>query len=227
MSESDGRGRQSRDRDREMGVLRSGRAASRWYEYVSNWYEPLVADVFWPERLQRKILARLDVGGRDRVLDVGCGTGLTSQYLGERAGCIDAIDLSDDQLQQAADSDEIRFVRGDAHHLPYAPDTFDAVVSVGAILYFSAPATALAEARRVTKPGGELLVAGFNRPSVPSSVPIENWAHAVTAPLFFTYDREDARQLFTEAGWDQVESELTGPVWHPRLALVTTAKATG
>lgn len=227
MADSDDREQQSRNKDRETGVLRDGRAAKRWYESVSNWYEPLVADVFWPERLQRKILARLDIDGDDRVLDVGCGTGLTSQYVVDRADCVDAVDLSADQLQGAVDSDDIRFVRGDAHHLPYATDTFDAVVSVGAILYFSEPGAALAEACRVTKPGGEILVAGFNRPPVPSYNPIENWAHALTAPLFFTYDREDARELFTEAGWGVVESELTGPAWHPRLALVTTAEATG
>jgi len=207
-----------------MGLLDHRTAADDWFTHVSPFYDSVVAETFWPTTLQRRLLDRLSLSADDHVLDVGCGTGQTSSFAAERAGTVDGVDISEPQLSRARRKfTETRFLRADAEHLPFTDDTFDAVVSVGAVIYFPDPVAALAEARRVTRPGGSILVAGFNRPKFPSWVPTENWATVVNEALFYTWTEDESREQFAAAGWDNIESDVTGPPWHPRLSRVVTA----
>lgn len=208
-----------------MGLLHDRTATAEWFTHVSTFYDPVVAETFWPRTLQRRLLDRLALSPDDHVLDVGCGTGQTSTYAAERAGTVAGVDISEPQLARARRKPtETRFLRADAEHLPFPDDTFDAVVSVGAVIYFPDPIAALVEARRVTRPGGSILVAGFNRPKFPSWVPAENWTSVVNEALFHTWTEAGSREQFAAAGWDGIESDVTGPAWHPRLSRVVTAR---
>ena len=211
-----------------MGLLQDPARAMRWYDLVSPVYEPWVAETFWPSDLQRAALDRLDLASGDRVLDVGCGTGRTARLLEERAGTVVGLDASAPQLARAARRPSLAdtvLVRGDGGRLPFAADSFAAVVSVGAIIYFPDPEAALADARRVTRAGGEVLVVGLNDLDRAPRTPLEGWAQVATAAYFGHYDRAGAATLFEAAGWEAVESAVTGPAWHPELAIVTTATA--
>jgi len=207
-----------------MGLLQDWQVASAWYDTVSTFYDPIVAETFWPRHLQRRLLADLQLGPEARVLDVGCGTGVTCELLADCAGRVDAIDISAPQLRRTDGESTVRFVRGDAHQLPYPAETFDAVVSIGAILYFEEPTTALAEAQRVTRPGGSLLVAGFDRKPHLTLNPVENVASIANETFFHTWDRAEVERLLATTGWQDGDSTVTGPAWHPRLARVATAR---
>lgn len=208
-----------------MGLLHDRENSQEWFTHVSDFYDPVVAETFWPTSLQHQLVDRLSLSEDDHVLDVGCGTGETSTYVAEQVNRVDGIDHSAPQLTRANEKQpETRFLCADAEHLPFPDDTFDAVVSVGAVIYFPDPVAALAEARRVTRPDGSILVAGFNRPSLPSWVPVENWATMVNEALFHTWTEEESREQFAAAGWDDIESNVTGPAWHPRLTRAVTAR---
>jgi demethylmenaquinone methyltransferase/2-methoxy-6-polyprenyl-1,4-benzoquinol methylase len=190
-------------------------------------YDPMVAETFWPPSLQRRLLRRIVIAPGDRTLDVGCGTGQTTALVAERARETVGVDHSNEQLARASRKDiDADLLRADATHLPFPGDNFDTVVSVGAILYFPDPVAALAELRRVTRPGGRALVAGFNRTQFPSWVPVENWATPVNEALFATWTDSEAREQFATAGWEAIETAVTGPAWHPRLVRVVTARST-
>jgi SAM-dependent methyltransferase len=98
-------------------------------------------------------LAKLSL--RERVLDVGSGEGLVAAEMARRTGrMIYALDLSPARPGPTG----VRAVAGDAHALPFRPETLDAVAFAFVLLWLKDPAQALAEARRVLRPGGAVLI---------------------------------------------------------------------
>jgi demethylmenaquinone methyltransferase/2-methoxy-6-polyprenyl-1,4-benzoquinol methylase len=210
-----------------MGLLQRRGAARRWFELLAPGYDDAVSTVFWPEPLQAEAVDLLGVDAEDRVLDVGCGTGETTAHLLRRASDVHGVDLSARQLGAASEKDDLRgaqFVRADAGRLPYADDAFDRVASVGSILYWEDPVATLREVRRVTRPGGTVLVMGFNRRPFSPWDPVRNAQEAVNSALFLRYGPDEATRLFRAAGWADPEHSLTGPAWGPTLVVATTAR---
>jgi ubiquinone/menaquinone biosynthesis C-methylase UbiE len=102
---------------------------------------------------------------RRRVLDVGCGTGqLAARIRRELPGTrVVGCDFSGGMLHRAQARDRVAsWVQGDADRLPFAGGAFDAVVSTEAFHWFPDRRRALAEFRRVLRPGGRLLLALVN-----------------------------------------------------------------
>jgi demethylmenaquinone methyltransferase/2-methoxy-6-polyprenyl-1,4-benzoquinol methylase len=180
-----------------MGVLEDKRRARVFYKYLSKVYDRINPFV-WSEEMRAEALAMLDPGPDDRVLDVGCGTGFGTEGLLERTGDVHGLDQSVHQLEQAwaklGKHDPVRFYLGDAEHLPVRDDAFDAVWSSGSIEYWPRPVATLREFRRVTVPGGRVLVVG---PDYPSSTVFRKLADAIM--LF--YDEAEADRMFAEAGF--------------------------
>lgn len=208
-----------------MGLLQRSDLATRWFSLVAPGYDTLVSATFWPDSLQREGLSLLDVDPADRVLDVGCGTGETTRHLLEHAGDVHGVDLSPAQLEGARGKPELEaatFVVADAGSLPYPDDHFDHVTSVGSIMYWEEPATVLREARRVTRPGGTILVMGFNRRRG-SVDPVRTVQDVVNSVLFYRHGPEEATRLFESAGWTDEDHLITGPSWSPSLVIATTA----
>jgi SAM-dependent methyltransferase len=106
----------------------------------------------------RPALGRLgDVRGR-RVLDLGCGHGMAAVVLARGGAFVTGYELSTGYLAEAkaraeANGVEVAWVQGDAEHLPFADESFDAVWG-HAILHHLDPRRAAAEVRRVLRPGG-------------------------------------------------------------------------
>lgn len=96
-----------------------------------------------------------------RVLDVGCGTGvvaITAARLGAR---VTALDLTPQLLERARENSciagvEVDWHEGDAEALPFADAEFDVVLSQFAHMFAPRPEMATAEMLRVLKPGGTL-----------------------------------------------------------------------
>ena len=107
------------------------------------------------------LAARLDaVDGAPRVvLDAGCGTGYGVRLLAARwpQARLLALDIADEMLHQTGGADCTR-VQADVHRLPLAAGCVDVYWS-NLTLQWCDMGRALAEARRVLRPGGWLLVA--------------------------------------------------------------------
>ncbi len=99
----------------------------------------------------------------DRVLDVACGTGVLTREAASRAGptgAVTGLDLSPEMLAVAARlSPGLRWQQGSAEALPFADQSFDAVVSQFGLMFFPDPVAGLREMVRVLVPGGRLAVA--------------------------------------------------------------------
>jgi SAM-dependent methyltransferase len=100
-------------------------------------------------------------GGRGdmRILDAGCGTCGNALFL-QRYGCVTGIDLAPDALEFGGARLPGALARASVLALPFADASFDLVTSFEVLYHRGVPdeAPALAEARRVLRPGGRLLV---------------------------------------------------------------------
>lgn len=210
-----------------MKLLQQSDAAQQWFEFLAPGYDAVVPNLFWSDSVQQEGIERLEFDASDSVLDIGCGTGETIGHLLPRASDVHGLDTSVHQLQTATDKDEleeVQFVQADGHRLPYADETFDCIVSVGSILYWTTPLDVLQEAFRVTKPGGSILVMGFHRRRFSAWNVVQNVQDTINNSLFFCYDRDEATQLFQTAGWRDDNHRITGPAWSPDLVIATTAR---
>ncbi len=100
----------------------------------------------------------------DRVLDVGCGTGLLLRELRRRvpdATQLTGIDAAGPMVAvaRAQQSDpRLTYAQGRAEHLPFAGGSFDLLVSTTSFDHWEDQAAGLAECRRVLAPGGRLVL---------------------------------------------------------------------
>ena len=126
-------------------------------------------------RLWRRAVARITGAGLgERVLDLAAGTGTSSVSFAASGADVVACDFSLGMLQagqsrlaksdplQAKTRGRVSFAAGDALHLPFRDGTFDAVTISFGLRNVHGTREALAEMRRVTRPGGRLVVCEFS-----------------------------------------------------------------
>lgn len=134
-------------------------AAARLSSYLDQ-VAVVVAD------LKQRSLDLLELGPGRQVLDIGCGMGEEVSRLAERVapgGRAVGLDYSAEFVamgqQRGRGGAGGEFVHGDAHDLPFPADTFDAVRTERTLQHLEDPRAALAEMRRVARPGAPVLAA--------------------------------------------------------------------
>ena len=121
-------------------------------------------------RLWRRAVARIaDAGPGERVLDLAAGTGTSSLTFTATGADAVACDFSlgmlragQSRYQPKDGAGRLGFVGGDALRLPFRDEAFDVVTISFGLRNVADPAAALAEMRRVTRPGGRLVVCEFS-----------------------------------------------------------------
>lgn len=118
----------------------------------------------WSQRLARLFLDFTGTQDGERVLEVGCGTGHLAQAVVERSrpSEVRAIDLAAAYIDYAKSRNQdprIVFEVGDACAIKFADHTFDRVFSLLVLHFVPQTARAIAEMRRVSKPGGVVAAA--------------------------------------------------------------------
>jgi SAM-dependent methyltransferase len=154
-------------------------------------------DYHWWYRGRRLIiraeLDRLALPPGARVLDAGCGSGRTLEDLrayGEVAG----IELSELAAAHARERGLGEVLVGRVESLPWEEDRFDLVTCLDVLEHTADDRVALRELRRVTKPGGWLLLTVPAYPALWST-------HDVVNHHYRRYTRRTLRRAAREAGW--------------------------
>ena len=207
------------------------REAFWFYRYLSNFYDKLVNPLFWTAAMRDKALDVVDWSDGEKltVVDVGSGTGFTTQGIVQRvpAKNVVCLDQSPQQMERAMvkpDLERCRFRLGDAENLPFDDDTFDRYVSAGSIEYWPDPQRGINEAYRVIKEGGQALMIGPIEPVNPISKFIAN-----TWMLF--PPENDYHLYFHNAGFTEVDWTYVRPHWQDNerygIAIVGTKPKPG
>jgi SAM-dependent methyltransferase len=103
------------------------------------------------------LLDAAGVGVGTRMLDLACGPGLVAGIAAARGAFVCGVDFSAAMLAEArVGHPSVEFVEGDAEAVPLPDARFDAVVSNFGLHHVPRPELALAEARRVLRPGGRV-----------------------------------------------------------------------
>ncbi|MDI5966574.1 demethylmenaquinone methyltransferase [Streptomyces sp. SL13] len=117
-------------------------------------------------RAWRRAVARaVDARPGERVLDLAAGTATSSLPFAEAGALVVPCDFSLGMLREGKKRHPaLPLTAGDATRLPFRDDAFDAVTISFGLRNVTDTAAALAEMRRVTRPGGRIVVCEFSHP---------------------------------------------------------------
>jgi MPBQ/MSBQ methyltransferase len=196
-----------------MGLIQHKREAYWFYRFLSLVYDRWVNPLFWTQAMRDKALeaARLDSPDL-KTLDAGAGTGFTTEGIVEaiRPEHVTMLDQSPHQLAKSRSKprlDACTKLLGDAEDLPFGTDTFDRYVSAGSIEYWPDPQRGIAEAYRVTKPGGTATLIGPVEPANPILRRLSG------AWMLFPAEQE-YRDWFERAGFEDIDVRVVAPDWY-------------
>ena len=168
-----------------------------------------------------------------RILDLAAGTGTSSRGLADAGALVVPADLSFNMLAEGRKRQpDLPFVNADALQLPFADDTFDAVTISYGLRNVEDTVAALTEMRRVTRPGGHVVIAEFSTPTWgPFRAVYQEWIMAAlpalakpfsSNPRAYSYlaesilawpDQHTLAGLLRGAGWADVEwKNLSGGI---------------
>ena len=131
-----------------------------------DWHRRYSRQASWTRELRRYLMERAQLDRAARLLETGCGTGVilqdTAQWSEKSAGrkfALHGLDIAAQALKQSAlHAPMAHLTRGNALSLPYADGVFDITFCHFFLLWVRDPRGALDEMRRVTRPGGHVLV---------------------------------------------------------------------
>lgn len=152
-------GQLAQDRRRRDAALAAREARLPWPDEVAGQMERHYSPGRTWEATARALLGFLELG---EVLDIGSGDGVNAELLAPRSKRVTCLDLSERVIAAAKTRLErfanVDYCVADMHALPFAADSFDAVLLLHTLTYSDRPQQAVTEAARVLRPGGTLAV---------------------------------------------------------------------
>ena len=159
-----------------------------------------------------------------RILDAGCGTGQMLQHLG-RYGQAVGIDTSPEAIRFASSRGADRLVLGSVARMPFAPETFDCVLSLDVIEHVEDDEAMVRSLYEVVKPGGHLIITVPAFTFLWSSHDVVNWHKR-------RYRAPELRRLVEGMGLEverltYCNTALFAPIWLARKVKNARAALSG
>jgi ubiquinone/menaquinone biosynthesis C-methylase UbiE len=171
---------------------------------------------------QEHLRAAYGISPGDEVLDIGCGTGLTTREAARAAapGHVVGIDVSERMLERARGLtvdeglDNIRYELGDAQVHRFEPASFDVAISRFGTMFFSDPAAAFANIAAALRPDARLALLVWQRRERNEWIRAINAAlgdttqpHPADAEPFSLGDAEATTRILERAGFEGIRFE--------------------
>ena len=189
------------DAERVPHVLASRAADQNWADSVAGDMESHYSPGRTWEALARTALPLLETGD---VLDIASGDGVLAELLSPHSHRYVCVDTSARVVAAAGERlrrfPNVEVREGDMHALPFKDGSFDLVVLMHALTYASKPAQAVAEAARVLRKGGRLLLSSLGKHE--HRAVVESYGHV---NLGFT--EKELRKFAEKAGLEIVSAE--------------------
>ena len=153
----------------ELSKVRSARAANAeaYFESVADEWDSIRTLHFQNEAIEDALLTAAGPGPFDRIVDLGTGTGRMLALFSPRTREAEGLDLSHKMLTVAranlarAGITNAKVRQGDVSATPFDQDSADLVIIHQVLHYVEDTAAVLAEAARILRPGGRLLIVDF------------------------------------------------------------------
>jgi SAM-dependent methyltransferase len=170
---------------------------------------------WWYRGRRRVIRAELDqlaLPPAAEILDAGCGSGRTLDELVDY-GAVRGVELDSEAVAAARARGRGEVVQGRLEELPWSDDTFDLITCLDVLEHTPDDRATLRELRRVTKPGGHLLL------TVPAYAML--WSrHDEINHHFRRYNRPMLRDAFAQADWKLERLTAFNTLLFPPAAVV-------
>lgn len=158
----------ARDRER-LDSVREARAesADSYFKRVAESWDEIRALHYPNEAIETALLEAAGDGSYERLIDIGTGTGRILSLFSDKVQRAEGIDQSHEMLTIAranlarAGVDNASVRKGDADALPLEDEAADLVVIHQVLHYVETPERVIAEAARILRPGGRLIVVDF------------------------------------------------------------------
>ena len=197
--------------------------------------EELAADPFL-RRVAARSLSLLALGPGERVLEVGCGTGVFLPALARAVapdGTVVGVDHAERfltearrRVEAAGVGERVALEVADALRLPFPDASFDAAHCERVLMHLDDPDAALREVRRVVRPGGRVVVAEPDSAGVRTDHPADPEAMALIAARDLAELRQpgiglELNRRLARAGFGERRIEVLtefDPAYHPAVA---------
>jgi SAM-dependent methyltransferase len=212
------------DRARLQAVREARRqAAEQYFDHRAQGWDSERDLAVEGERVEAALLRLFEAERPQNLLDIGTGTGRILRVLARHIGGGLGIDVSHDMLKVARANLDRRDARhcqvrhGDMYQLPLPDDAFDAAVLHQVLHFADDPPTVLAEARRVLRADGRLVVVDLERHE-------QEWLRSDRRHRRLGFALDEMSAWLQELGFVEDEPvrlpgpELTVVLWAARLA---------
>jgi len=191
------------------------------YDRVAKEYAEKFKDEMDDKPFDRDCLDRLagEVGGLGPICDMGCGPGQIARYLHGNGVAALGVDLSPRMVEEAARlNPEIRFHQGDMLCLPDADNSWGGIAAFYCIIHIPREqiVPALAEMKRVLRPGGVLLITFHIGDEIKH---LEEWWEKPVNLDFAFYFPEEMEDWLKDAGYELEETLVREP--NPEVEVAT------
>jgi SAM-dependent methyltransferase len=173
----------------------------------------------WRRELNR-FLPKRAVLSNPSIVDVGCGPGFLVHCLEKWFPMAEVVGVdASDQLLEVARSrcERVRFLKGDACSLPLKDGSVDVIFILHVLEHLARPADCLAEALRVLRPGGLLVVATPNAAGLGARLMKHNWRGYSDPTHISLHGVSFWRGLLKSLGFRIVHDGTTGLTGIPNL----------
>lgn len=202
-------------------VMKEYQQLATVYDWVYKWYITKTMDV---------AMKLLSPDGRERILDVACGTGeLERRVMAVHpAQAIVGVDLTEAMLAKArtklAAFPHIVFYQADSAALPFPDASFDTVITSSSLHYMRNPERVFSEFSRVLSPNGRLIIIDWTRDAWQGRV--YDWLRKkMIAAHYRVYPSEAIRELCAQVGLHVTQVQKFSVLWTWRMMAVEAKKS--